>query len=250
MTPFEAVFGRPPPSLTDYLAGDSTNASVDDLLIERATVLQELKKNLSRAQLRMKNQANAGRTDVQFQKDDWVLLKLQPYRQTSLRQRSFNKLARRFYGPFQILERIGAVAYRLNLPDTAKLHNVFHISRLKKFIGDPTMEVNPLPAEFLNQHPVLTPSNVLQSREILRKGKVIPQILVQWGQHPKEEATWEDTAEFQKMFPEFTLEDKGVVEVETIDANAITGDKLTDRRRSGRRNQGIGGDKYKDFVMN
>lgn len=93
----------------------------------------------------MRNQANSGRTDIQFQVNDWVLLKLQPYRQASLLKRSSNKLAQRFFGPFQVVERVGAVAYRLRLPPTARLHDVFHISRLKKFVGDPTLEVNPLP---------------------------------------------------------------------------------------------------------
>lgn len=85
LTPFEAVFGRSPPLLTDYLAGGSTVASVDELLTERATILHELKENLHKAQLRMRNHANLGRTDAQFWKDDWVMLKLQPFCQTSLR---------------------------------------------------------------------------------------------------------------------------------------------------------------------
>lgn len=88
------------------------------------------------------------------------------------------------------------MAYRLNLPTTAKLHNVFHISKLKKFIGDPAVEVNPLPSDFMNQNPILQPSAILNRREILRKGKVISQVLVQWGQQPETDAKWEDAKEF------------------------------------------------------
>lgn len=98
----------------------------------------------------MCNQINTKRTDVQFHQGDWVLLKLQPYRQSSLVRQSSHKLARRFYGPFQIIEHIGAVAYRLQLPPTAKLHNVFHVSKLKKFVGDPNAADHCLPDEFIN----------------------------------------------------------------------------------------------------
>lgn len=64
MTPFEAVFGRAPPSLQDYLAGTSSVAAVDEILSERTEILSTLQENLKRAQARMCNHANANRTDV------------------------------------------------------------------------------------------------------------------------------------------------------------------------------------------
>ncbi|XP_039117022.1 uncharacterized protein LOC120252888 [Dioscorea cayenensis subsp. rotundata] len=74
----------------------------------------------------------------------------EPYRQSSLARRSSVKLSRCFFGPFQVLEKLGAVAYRLALLDTVRLHNVFHVSKLKKFVGDPSAMLNPLLDEFLH----------------------------------------------------------------------------------------------------
>ena len=66
---------------------------------------------------------------------DMVYLKLQTYRHTSLSDHRSLKLHSKFYGPFRVLERIGKAAYKLLLPDGCKLHNVFHVSQLKKHIG-------------------------------------------------------------------------------------------------------------------
>ena len=170
------------------MAGTSTVATVDEILTNRTELMLTLRKNLERAHVRMCNQANAGRTDVQFAKGDWVLFKLQPYRQTTLARRLSQKLARRFYGPFIILERIGAVAYRLQLPATAKIHNVFHVSKLKRFVGDPIAAFQDLLDEFIKQHPLQTPKAILKRQEVLRLEQRFSEFLVQWkGQAPGDE---------------------------------------------------------------
>jgi len=67
---------------------------------------------------------------------DWVYLKLQPYRQVSVTNKEFNKLLVKFYGPYKIIECIGTVAYKLELPSSATIHPVFHVSQLKRHTGN------------------------------------------------------------------------------------------------------------------
>ena len=101
--------------------------------------------------------------------------------QSSLAHRSCQKLAFKYFGPYRILEKIGAVAYKLDLPSHSLIHPVFHVSQLKKVTGN---------------HPVLTslpdtnfelqiPERILQSRLIRHSTKVVPQVLVKWSHFPE-----------------------------------------------------------------
>ncbi|GJU42159.1 ty3-gypsy retrotransposon protein [Tanacetum coccineum] len=116
--------------------GSSKVAAIDELLVERNVLLRKLKENLFAARNCMEMQANRSRQELEFNVGDKVLVKLQPYRQITLARRLSNKLAKRYYGPFEILERVGKVAYRLGLPPTRKIHLVFHVSLLKPFIRE------------------------------------------------------------------------------------------------------------------
>lgn len=80
--------------------------------------------------------ADQKRKDFQFEVGDQVLLKLQPYTQSSVANRPFSKLSYKYFGPYKVLERIGSVAYRLELPENSLIHLVFHISQLKPFNAD------------------------------------------------------------------------------------------------------------------
>jgi hypothetical protein len=80
----------------------------------------------------MKNQADKHRSERSFEVGDWVFLKLQPYEQSSLAPRANQKLAFKFFGPYQIAAKVDSVAYKLSLPASAHIHPVFHVSLLKK----------------------------------------------------------------------------------------------------------------------
>lgn len=110
-SPFEIVYGRPPPTLTPYTAGDSRVESVDKELLQRQTIIKELQAHLYGAQERMKKNADLRRKQFEFEVLDWVWLKLQPFRQNSLNWRTCAKLCKRYFGPFQIEKKISPVAY-------------------------------------------------------------------------------------------------------------------------------------------
>ncbi|GKD26288.1 ty3-gypsy retrotransposon protein [Tanacetum coccineum] len=208
MTPYQALYGKVPLSIIPYPPGSSKVAAVDDALIERDALLRLLKQNLLAAKNRMEVQANRRRRDVEFAVGDKVFVKLQPYRQLTLARRFSNKLAKRYYGPYEVVERVGKVAYRLALPADSKIHPVFHVSILKPFVGDSAQHVTDLPEEVEDGRPIEQPVAICGTRVILHKGESVQQVLVQWAGRSPEDATWEGLSEFQKAYPNYDLEDK------------------------------------------
>jgi hypothetical protein len=137
MSPFMALYGYPPPSITSSLKVSPRVHAVEDHLVHQQQVLSGLKENLSMAQNRMKQQANQHRSERSFEVGHWVFLRLQPYKQMSLKNQSKNnKLSPKYYGPYKIMQKIGSVAYKLELPSSSKIHPVFHVSCLKRVIGN------------------------------------------------------------------------------------------------------------------
>ncbi|GJW49615.1 ribonuclease H-like domain containing protein [Tanacetum coccineum] len=126
-----------------------------------------------------------------------VYLKLRPYRQGSVVQRANQKLAPRFYGPYEVLERVGMVAYRLKLPPASTTHPVFHVSQLKKVIGDQQVQLD-LPATNATER-AAEPDTVLGTRKVGEQREV----LIGWKGLPPTEATWEIFEQIQQQFPSF-----------------------------------------------
>ncbi|XP_072146638.1 uncharacterized protein [Setaria viridis] len=173
------------------------------MLLERDEFLVEARERLLQAQEHAKLYYDAKHTEMAFGAGDWVWVKLLHRPVASLPQQTKGKLSPRFYGPYQVLERIGDVAYRLQLPPGAHIHNVFHVGVLKPFHGQAPAAVSRLPP--LLQGCVLPMlSAVLRCR--LARGQW--QVLVRWEGLPASEATWEDVKTFKSRYPDLTLEDE------------------------------------------
>lgn len=201
ITPFEAVYGRPPPVHLPYLPGESKVEVVAKSLQEREDMLLLLQFHLLRAQHRMKQNADLHRTERSFEIGDYVYVKLQPYRQQSTVMRSNNKLAPKFYGPYKILDRCGAVAYKLELPPTSLIHPVFHVSQLKVLVGNvhTTQQLPMVISDVLQKQP----EKVLERKMVQRQGRAVTKVLIKWIGLGEEEATWEFLFDLQKKFPDF-----------------------------------------------
>jgi hypothetical protein len=142
-TPFKALYGYSPPQLSMGSITKGSNQAVTELITNRQNAVKELKQHLVKAQARMKKFADLKRLERHFGIGDWVYLKFQPYRQLSVKGKKGNhKLNPKYYGPYEILAKVGRVAYHLNLPKESLIHSVFHISQLKRKVG-PTSTILP-----------------------------------------------------------------------------------------------------------
>ncbi|GAU42300.1 hypothetical protein TSUD_136860 [Trifolium subterraneum] len=224
-TPFEIVYGRPPPSLSRWVQGETRVEAVQRDLLDRDEAIRQLKAQLLRAQEKMKSQADKKRVDRSFICGEWVFVKLRAHRQHSVVTRINAKLAARYYGPYPVIERIGAVAYKLKLPEESRVHPVFHVSLLKKAVGNYS-ENEELPELLEENSDMFEPETILAARKIKKYDEEVKQVLVHWRGKSVEEATWEDEIVIRSQFPKFALEDKVTVEGGSIDRTWSTKDGM------------------------
>jgi len=174
---------------------------------EREQFLADVRHRLEQAQAVQKRYYDKAHRAVSYAVGDWVLLRLRHRPVASLSQAPKSKLQPRFYGPYRVSEIINEVAVRLELPPRAKLHDVFHIGLLKKWVGAPPPAPPPLPTV---HHGAVEPEPELAVRARVARG--VRQVLVRWKGEPAASATWEDLDSFVTKYPTFQLEDELVIE--------------------------------------
>jgi hypothetical protein len=195
-SPFQVLYGHSPRHFGIDSASVLVNPNVSSWLQEREVMQSLVKQHLHRAQDRMKRQADKGRSERQFKVGDMVFLKLQPYVQSSLAPRSNQKLAFKFFGPYKVVQRIGSVAYKLDLPVGSTVHPVFQVSQLRQAKGD--QEVSPsLP---IDSGPFHVPVRILHHR-MTGGDRPALQGLVQWSGMYEALATWENLNVLRGHFP-------------------------------------------------
>ncbi|WVZ75522.1 LOW QUALITY PROTEIN: hypothetical protein U9M48_023567 [Paspalum notatum var. saurae] len=196
---FEALYGKRCRTPLFWNQTGEKQVFGRDIIRDAEQQLRIVQENLRIAQSRQRSYADVHRRDLSFRVDDHMYLKVSPMRGI----RRFNmkgKLAPRYIGPFKILERKGEVAYRLELPPSLSgVHDVFHVSQLKKLPEEQA------PLEGLEVQEDLTytehPVKILDTSERNTRNKRIKMCCVQWSHHTETEATWERENELKAAYP-------------------------------------------------
>jgi hypothetical protein len=161
-----------------------------------------IRKRMLTAQSRQKSYTDKHRRMLEFDVEDLVYLKVSPMRGV-VRFGKKGKLSPRYVGPFRVIGTVGPVAYRVELPpELANIHNVFHVSQLRKCVHDSQHVINYEP---LDIQPNLTyneqPVQILDRKEQQLRTKVIPLVKILWRNHDIEEASWELESDMRTRYP-------------------------------------------------
>jgi hypothetical protein len=155
------------------------------------------------AQALMKCTHDKQRCELNFAMGDWVWLHLNHQAASSVCQGDKSKLGAKYFGPYMVLECIGVVSYKLQLPPQACIHNVFHVSFLKKFQGEPPATPPTLPSLVCGRV-VTIPDKIVRTKPTASSWE----LLVRWQGRDGAEASWMSLEQFKEDFPDFQLEDE------------------------------------------
>ncbi|MGJ2631357.1 hypothetical protein ACR8J5_22260, partial [Salmonella enterica subsp. enterica serovar Paratyphi A] len=202
MSPFKALYGQE--CLVPLRLADPTLQvpAAKSILEEMDQQLLVIRNNLKRASDRQKSYADLLRSARSFSKGEQVFLRVKPKR-SSLKLGEFYKLSFRYCGPFEILRKIGDQAYELALPPRMRIHNVFHVSLLKKYVPDPQHILSHDDTMLINQEEFsLEPEQIIETKERKLRHGTVKEALVKWKGYPIEDASWEDWDRLITKFPQ------------------------------------------------
>ncbi|KAJ9557088.1 hypothetical protein OSB04_011702 [Centaurea solstitialis] len=210
--PYEALYGRKCRSPLNWLEVGENRLFRPDVVQETTDKIKMVQEKLKTARDRQKSYADNRRKPLEFQVGDKVLLKVSPWKGI-IRFGKKGKLNPRFVGPFRVIERIGPVAYRLDLPiELSSIHDTFHVSNLKKCLSEETV-VLPLDEIQIDEQLRVSEEPIeILDREIkqLRRSR-IPIVKVKWNSRHGPEFTWEREAFMKSKYPHLFTENPGSV---------------------------------------
>ncbi|XP_070010748.1 uncharacterized protein [Nicotiana sylvestris] len=173
-----------------------------DLVHQDMEKVKIIKERLKTAQIHQKSYSDVRRRDLEFKEDDWVFLKVSPMKGI-MHFGMKAKLSLRYVGPYRIIQRIGQLAYKLELPPEMSLvHPVFHVSNLKKVVGDPS---NIVPVETIEVNEEFSYEEIpvaIFDRQVRKlRNKETSSVKVLWQNQKVKEATWEAEEEMKNNYP-------------------------------------------------
>ncbi|XP_071923294.1 uncharacterized protein [Coffea arabica] len=202
MAPFEALYGRKCgfPLYWDEI-GEKLITGLD--LVERTLEkIKIIRERLKVAQDRNESWADLKRRPLEFQTGEKVYLKASPTKGVMRFGRS-SKLSPRYVRPYEILDKVGPLAYRLALPPAlSRIHNVFHVSQLRRYVSDPSHILEDQSVEVKENLSVEeVPLRIVDRKDQVLRRRTIPYVKVQWTNHTPREATWELEEDMQNRYP-------------------------------------------------
>ena len=209
MAPYEALYGRRCRSLVYWTEVGKFYTTGPELIRVTSEKVDLIWKLLLKAQSRQKSYVDTRRQPLEFEVEDHVFLKGMPKRGV-IRFDKRGKLSPRYIGPFEVLERVGIVAYWLALPPSLlSVHDVFHVSMLWKYTQDPTHVVD-WGELFFDIDGIFEEGlvHIMDSRDQVLRCKTMRLVKVLWQHQGVEEATWERADTMHTAYP-FLFEDEG-----------------------------------------
>ncbi|XP_076938259.1 uncharacterized protein LOC143606346 [Bidens hawaiensis] len=202
MAPFQALYGRKCRSLICWNEVKESQITGPELVQETTDRIDQIRQNLLVARSCQKSYANKRRKLLEFNIGDRVLLKVSSWKGVAIFGKK-GKLSPHFVDPFEILDRIGPVAYKLKLPiELSNIHPVFHELNLKKCLAEGNFQI-PLDEVRIDEamHFAERPVEIMDHKDKVTKRGRIPQLKVRWESKQGAEFTWERKDQMKVKYP-------------------------------------------------
>ena len=207
MTSYEALYRRKCRTPLCWMELSEKKIIGPDLIQETGEKVKMIRERLKVATDKQKSYADMRRKYIQYEIGDKVFLKVSPWKKV-MRFRKKAKLSPRFIGPYEVIEKVGPVAYRLDLPPKLeKIYNVFHVSMLRRHKSDPSHVVSSETIELrsdLTYEKELVEILAQEVKELQKKR--IPLVKVLWRNHKTKEATWESKEVMRQQYTQLLNE--------------------------------------------